>query len=46
MQPRRRIRLPRPSELLPMLQVAEFERIGGSRSRKVDVRGIATTNRW
>ena len=39
------ISLPLQSKLLRVLQEHEFERVGGSRTIKVDVRIIATTNR-
>jgi DNA-binding NtrC family response regulator len=39
------ISLPLQSKLLRVLQEHEFERVGGSRTMKVDVRIIATTNR-
>jgi DNA-binding NtrC family response regulator len=39
------ISLPLQSKLLRVLQEHEFERVGGTRTMKVDVRIIATTNR-
>ena len=39
------ISLPLQAKLLRVLQESEFERVGGSKTMKVDVRIIATTNR-